>query len=229
MRIIFILALFLPAMVTAQSLSQKSTLSFMMITQRLAEDPFWGVVEDIAIAASKDFDIDLHIRHAESDRSNLLKFVDEAAKSKLDAVIFPNFKNVAPEIIELAEKLEIPVFLFNAGVLSKNLPRTGKPREKFKFWIGESLPNDEFAGFLLAKTLIAQAKQQNLFDANGIVQIVGITGTVSEMPSLLRKQGLERAVREDKRALLNQVVFGLERIRLKRRLLLIASFVIGVS
>jgi ABC-type sugar transport system substrate-binding protein len=160
--ILFILlAMFLPKVASTESQAQIKPLSFMMMTQRLAGDEFWGVVEDIAIAAAKDLGVVLHIRYAMSDRGNMLKYVDEAASKNMDAIIFPNFKKVAPDVFELAEKLKIPVFLFNAGVLAENLQRTGQPREKFKYWIGQSTPDDELAGYQLANILIEQAKQKN--------------------------------------------------------------------
>lgn len=186
----------------------KDSLSFMMITQRQENDAFWGVVGDIALATANQFNIKLHLRHAQSDRENMLKFVDEAADRGMNAIIFPNFKNIAPDLLKRAEQRKIHTFLMNASIAEKNLSRIGKPREKFEYWLGQSMPDDEQAGYLLATQLVGHARKQNLIDADGKVQITGIAGTLSEMPSLLRKQGLERAAANDQGVLLNQVVFA---------------------
>lgn len=188
--------------------TKATPLKFMMITQREVDDPFWGIVENIAAAAAKELGIELYLRHAYSNRNNLLYFTNQAAEMNIDAIIYPNYKSIAPSLLELAEKRKIHTFLFNAGVSKKNKEVAGKPREHYKYWLGYSLPDDEYAGYLLANILIKEAKQKKLVDNKGQIQIVGITGTFSETPSLLRMEGLKRAVKEHPDVHLNQVVFS---------------------
>ncbi|WP_087025536.1 ABC transporter substrate-binding protein [Thaumasiovibrio subtropicus] len=177
--------------------SHKSDLHFVLITQRAENDAFWGPTEEFARAVNNNLNITITIMYARSSKAKMLENLHKAKRMGADGVIFPNLKRSALDMLELAEELEIPVILFNADISDENQALAGNPQQKFKYWVARVMPDDEGAGYLLAKSLIAQARHKGLADADGHVKIVAINGTITDSPAILRAEGLYRAVKED--------------------------------
>ncbi|MBF0287068.1 MAG: ABC transporter substrate-binding protein [SAR324 cluster bacterium] len=169
-------------------------------------DPFWGMFVDFMRAATNDLNMDLDVYYADSNREKMRQQILQASEEveKVNALIFPNFKKGALSFLRIAEEKKIPAFLVNSGVTDEEF--IGNPREQFKFWIGELLPDEESAGYLLANLLIDEAIRLGKFDPQGKVQILGFMGIISDFASSERTKGLYRAINSRQDAFLRQVV-----------------------
>ncbi|HPE61730.1 MAG TPA: ABC transporter substrate-binding protein [Thiolinea sp.] len=178
-----------------------------ILTQREPEDPFWGVVEDMMAAACRQLGMKLRRYYAYSSQRNMIAAVDQAADDGVDVLVFPNFKEAAPEILERSRARGLPVYLFNADVNPQNRSQTGAPRERYPLWLGRMMPDDEQAGYVLAQTLIERARALGMAPVEGgELEITGLTGTLVETPAFDRVDGLYRAVAGDSGVRINQVV-----------------------
>jgi ABC-type sugar transport system substrate-binding protein len=70
------------------------------------------------------------------------------------------------------------------------------------FLIGELLPNDEDAGYQLARALRAEMKERHIPH----IHLVAINGDQADTPAQLRERGLRRAVAEFKDITLHQLI-----------------------
>jgi ABC-type sugar transport system substrate-binding protein len=186
----------------------EQTYKVALFAQRSEGDAFWTLIEKFMRAACNDLGMELIIYYAHDSRPKMERNVEKAVSgpNKVDALVFPNHKTVAPELIEIANEAQVPAILFNSGVTEENQAKTGLPREKFPYWIGQLLPDDEGAGFTLTNILIDAAKAQGKIDADGKVHLLGFTGTVSDTAAIERAKGLERAVESRDDAVLHQIV-----------------------
>lgn len=175
-----------------------------LITGRSANDAFWKPVEDFMRAACDDLGMELKVYYARGSRSKMKSIAKKSGSEKPDALVFSNIKKTASQIIQSSEKSKVTMFLFNGGIADENREKVGHPREKYKYWIGEMLPDDEGAGFDLANMLIDAAKGK--VGSDGKVHMVGINGIVSDMGAIERGKGLNRAVQARDDVVLHQVV-----------------------
>jgi len=110
-----------------------------------------------------------------------------------DAILFHNFKNNGRQILQLSEQYKVPAFVFNAGFNARE--NVGQPREKFKYWIGLMLPDDEYAGFTLAKRLMIEAKKINKRGKDGKYHVVALEGNRASEASNARVRGFKKAIK----------------------------------
>ncbi|MGI0118815.1 ABC transporter substrate-binding protein [Zooshikella sp. RANM57] len=176
-----------------------------LITTRSAGDSFWGPVESFMHAACKDLGMEFKVFYAEGRRDNMISAFQQAIKEKVDAVVFPNFQKSAYQLIKAAEEAKIPVFLFNSGISNDHANDVGMPRAKYKFWLGEMLPDDQGAGANLANTLVDMAKSAGKLGKDGKVHVIAISGHSADGAAIERNKGLKEAMKRGD-AVLKQVV-----------------------
>ncbi|HEA64702.1 MAG TPA: hypothetical protein ENI02_00965 [Candidatus Aminicenantes bacterium] len=178
--------------------------------------PFWTLVANLAEEAANDLGIKLRVYDA---KLNQLKMINQVKKAvtgpdKVDAVVFSNFKQSAFPIIKIAEEAGVFAFLFNSGMGKNTLLKAGQPREKFKHWIGEMLPDDEGTAMKITDQLINDAIEKGKVASDGKVYVVGVGGIVSDATSIVRINGLKKAINRRTDAVLKQVAptdFGAEK------------------
>ncbi len=158
------------------------------------QSSFWNLVTAFMEAAAEDLDVDLRVYDAESNHFLMVKQVEEAISGpdKVDAIVFQNFKKRAPEIIKLAEDAHVYAYLFNSPIEKE--ADIGRPREKYRYWLGEMLPDDKGVAEVLANSLIRESIRNGKIAADGTVHVIGISGRLADTASLTRISGLENAV-----------------------------------
>lgn len=164
---------------------------------KLMHTDFWPTTKLFVVAAAEDLGIDLHIYYANANFVVLLQQVQEVLSNETtrpDGMIFHNWKANGKKILQIAEKYGVKSFVFNAG-FPENDP-VGKPREKYKHWIGQMYPDDEYAGYLLARRLIEAAQKLPDRKKRSVLGMVALEGNRMSEASNLRTRGLERALKE---------------------------------
>ena len=173
---------------------------------------FWKMMIDHMQAAAEDLDMQLEVVTSDRDHFLTVQQAKEVVsrKNPPDYIITGNEKSNAGEIIRVSDEAGVKIFLFNNGfVRPKDIEAYGRPREKYKHWIGEMIPNNFSAGYQMGKVLIDRALSANLAAQDGKVHIAAIAGTFATHASVMRVRGLKKVVEEyaDKVKLL-QVVPG---------------------
>ncbi|MBF0225677.1 MAG: ABC transporter substrate-binding protein [Desulfobacterales bacterium] len=193
-------------MLTSIANAQPKKIKIGFFTPHL-QNAFWIKAEKLFRAACNDFNIEIKIYHANNSRETMREQIIDAVsgQDKVDAIIFQSFKQAGESFIQIADAAKVPAFLFNAGV---DHNKTGLPRGKYKYWIGEMMPSDEEAGFNLANYLIDAAIKTGNIDETGKVQMVGINGIFSDGASIERGIGLQRALNGRSDANLIRVIPG---------------------
>lgn len=163
-----------------------------------ADDPFWKPVTEVMQAAAKELDIRLDVYVSNHNRLLMIEQVRQAvtAEDKPDVILFKNAKQTAAEILKLAEAHQVDAFLFNAGLSAEERRALGGPREKFRYWIGQMLPDDYQAGFDLARMLVMTAHARSLALPGQPVNLLAIGGTAGDEAAESRREGLMAALKE---------------------------------
>ena len=164
------------------------------------KDTFWNYCGLLMQAAASDLGVELETHHLSRSQATTIKIVDDilAGDDLPNFILAQNMKGTARDIIEKASVKSVNVFLFNSGLSPRDQKILGMPRGKYKNWIGELLPDDEFAGYELAKVLFLSAKKKKLFNDSGKIEFIALGGNVSDTSAIKREQGLLRFVEEHK-------------------------------
>lgn len=164
---------------------------------------FWEQTIKIMRAAAEDLDVDLTVAYSHSNSYSLkkdgLKALNE--RGKADFFLTGYWPASTQFHLQRAEQLGIRSFIFNSGVSSDERAEAGRPRGKYKYWIGQSIPDDRQAGYLLADMLIKKAKAAGKTDG-GKVHLIALAGWGEDE----RSAGLMKRIKENSDAVLDELI-----------------------
>ena len=204
-----LLLIFLVIFQCTPSNAQETTpLHFALLTQRQANDAFWSLNEDFAQAVAKQLGFKLTVFHGQSSKKKMFNSLKKASDLGVNGFIFANYDGIGAQLIDQAETLKLPVLLFNADLSTEHIKLSGYPQQHYKYWLARLMPDDYQAGYLLAKSLIQQAKHKGLSNDKGIIEVVAINGIIDNGPSMQRLAGLKAAIKEEQSSKLQQVVYA---------------------
>ncbi len=195
MKIIYIFILLL----SYQSFAKD--LRFALVTPRYTEDIFWEPLSNLADKAAKDLGIKLDTFYAERNHFKQLEIIEKLMMEKYDGVITLNYKFQGIKAAKLADKYKVPLIFVTGSVDHRD---AGSPRENYKYWIGEIIPNDVKAGIALLDKLVDDAKTK--LKVNRPLKILAIEGNIADLGSIKRKEGLIQRTGERKDSILMQII-----------------------
>ena len=177
-----------------------------LFTPRKINDPFWGLFVEHAVKACGDLDGNLEVFYAEGNRERMRRQIEQAASKANDreVLVFPNFKKGAKSFLKIIEKHRVPAFIVNSGFTEGE--NGGRPRQHFKYWIGQLLPDEKQTGNILARALVEEGLRRFKKHSNGPLEMIAITGINSDYASIERIEGLKRYVSGQKKILLRQII-----------------------
>ena len=186
------------------SYSINPKIKLAIATARNEDDVFFSLVVDFMKAACDNLGMEIVPLYAHGDHFSLVDEIEKGAiEKKFDAVVILNFKKQLLKTANILEKNKIPFIVYNAGFDPTD--NVGEPRQKFKYWIAEMLPNDEEAGYLLAK-IIANATPKL---KDGKKHLIAMGGNLADEASIKRVNGLNRFINETKeKVALDQITNG---------------------
>jgi len=162
-----------------------------------ADQGFWKAVTDTMNAAASQLGFELEVHH--SDRQ-WLKMVHKAENAiarpdKPDFLILVNEYQQGARLLALADKANIPTLMLLNSLTSDQSITYGAPRERLKNWLGSLTPDNEIAGYEMAKSLV---RDVNIREENNSQPIALLTfaGDNTSPASLYRLQGLDRALND---------------------------------
>ncbi|VXC37798.1 putative ABC transporter substrate-binding protein [Pseudomonas sp. 8AS] len=166
-----------------------------------ANERFWVDYSLFMQDAADDLGMQLRVLYGERDNQTILANAHQVLRGaeRPDYLLFANEQYLGPEILRLFAASGVKLFALHSTLTAEQQQRVGGSREQYANWIGSLVPNDEEAGYLMAKALIRQAPQGEMVAFSGIKQTPSAT---------LREAGLRRALAEHPQVRLRQLVFG---------------------
>jgi ABC-type sugar transport system substrate-binding protein len=171
---------------------------------------YWLSVSSFMQAAAESLGMDLEIIYSERDHLKMQQQArDVAARSDPpDYLVVVNEKQAADEMVKVADKAGIKVFVMLNTFAGDQATAMGAPREKYPNWIGSLIPDNKMAGYQIAKSLIDEAIKSGLTGKDGKIHLVAIAGDYATQASLERNAGLEKAISEYPNVKLEQYFVG---------------------
>lgn len=171
--------------------------------------PFWTQVIEVMHAVAEDLEIDLQVIYSRSNSYSLKKDGLEILNNleKSDFLLTGYWIAATHHHIKHADKLGIHTFVFNSGVIPQDRDKIGRPREKYRHWIGQMVPDDLQAGYVLADKLINQAKAAGKTDKAGKVHLINVEGFGDGIETA-RINGLTKRIEEQNDIILEQVILA---------------------
>jgi len=182
----------------------RPTVVFFFAGQKPA-DAWTQIIVDVARAAAEDLDLNFELIHSGSSRKEIFDAISAGIEQqeKPDYALIVNYRMGAEQALQYLDEHGVKSFLFNADLTEEGEALIGGPREKLPNWIGRLIPDDERAGYDLAKYLIAEAQQKK---PGKKLRMIGISGSYASTAAVKRVKGLRQAVAESENVELAQVV-----------------------
>ena len=169
-----------------------------------------GQVVRVMQAAANDLNIDLIIKYDPSRSTYTTKKLGSqliASEPKLDYLLTKYWLGVTATHMEQARQRGIKVFVFNSDVPESEYEATGEfPRQKYANWIGHMTPDDNQAGYNLAKVLIERAREIKGSGKGKQIRILGMNGPFESTVGTNRLNGLKKRIQEIPDAILEDTV-----------------------
>ncbi|MDP1614056.1 MAG: ABC transporter substrate-binding protein [Sulfuritalea sp.] len=183
-------------------------MSVVFLNPGKSDEKFWLSVSQFMAAAGDSLGIELEVLYAERDATRMIGNARRvvARTRRPDYLVAVNEKQVAAEILRLTMGSGIKVFLINNTLNREERSATGAPRQGMPHWIGSLVPNNEDAGYRMARQIIDAGQQR--FGAGQRLPMLAICGDRGTAAGLEREAGLRRALAEQPMAELRQVVYG---------------------
>lgn len=190
-------------------LAQPKIVWFSTLQADLSEKSgFWKRVHDLVGATGEDLDLDFEIYYSEENYIKLMEQVDTVLSNpatRPDGIIFHNYKRTGEKILAVAERYKVKSLIFNAGFTATKNPNL-RPRTRYKHWVGEVLPDDEYAGAELFKQLDRAARSLPDHQPNNLLQVLAMEGNKSSAAYQARKRGFVKALEQSKNTVFTQYV-----------------------
>lgn len=215
---IFRIMLAMSMLFAATVCEAKDPIRVTFINPSSTSNPFWNQVTNFMQVVARNLDMQLDVRYANDNRYEGTNLATKALAShpKPDFLIYIYQTGQGQEILSAAESAKVYSFIINTDVNDSDRETVGKPREKFKYWIGHLFPDDVAAGQELANRLFEAAKAQGKLGQDGRVHAVALSGGRDSSAALDRNEGLQQALQSHPEVTLHQLVFTNWEMKLAR-------------
>ncbi len=204
MKLLIISLLLLPLSVWAQRV--------VFINPGKNNEVYWVTATKSMQMAASSLNMELEVIYTEREHLKSIdianQLISRPSKNRPEYVIFSNDYGLAPDLLNLFNKGKIPCLMAFSSPSSKERSQTGSPRENFKYWIGSIEPDADYGGYITAVDLIKQGRQMNMRAPDGKIHLLAIAGDKSTNSSILRNEGMLRAVKESRDVILDQMVYA---------------------
>jgi ABC-type sugar transport system substrate-binding protein len=198
------------ALALAGSCAWASAFNVVFINPGRSEEPYWRSVTRFMQPAAQQLDIGLEVLYAERDHLKMIELAKEVAArgKKPDYLLIVNEKLAGGEMLKLADQAGIKTLIAFNTFEGAQAEEFGKPRKKYRHWLGSLTPNAEDAGRLTAEELVKQAVRHGTLADDGKLHVALIGGDKATPTGVQRLQGAVDAFNADKRVVLEQIVYG---------------------
>ena len=189
-------------MCCALASAQPRAPSVIFLNPGYSDEPFWTDYTRYMQDAAGDLGIDLKVLYGERDPARMLSNARQVLDGEHpDYLIFTNEQFQGPVLLRLFEASQVRLFALHSTLTDEQQALIGGSRERHRNWLGSLVPNDEEAGYLMGRELVALAKGQP-------AELLAFSGVKQTPSSILRLAGLQRALNEAPHVRLVQAVHG---------------------
>ena len=170
-------------------------------------DAFFGSMVTFMRRAAADLGIELEVVDCHRDHQKMRGRARDLIERRAppEYLLLINEQGLAVEMLPPATARGIKVLLLNEGLMVPDRQTLGNPGERYPGWLGELVPDDRRAGYLLANSLFAEARRGPRRNRDGKIVVCALGGSFTSS-SLLRINGLRLAVAEAGDVALAEVV-----------------------
>lgn len=176
------------------------------------DEAYWMAATQSMEVAARSLGQALEVFYAEREHLRAFEFARSLAarppQERPDYVVFSNDYGTGTELLRLFEGSGIRCFLAFSKPPADGPGGAGLPRERFKHWIGALEPRAEDAGYLTARALIEAGRAARAHAPDGKLHLLAFAGDRSTTTSVLRNNGMRRAVLEAGDVVIAQEVYA---------------------
>lgn len=193
---IFVINVFVFNPLTALSIDEIKKPSIVFLSPDFEDTHFFKTVIAIMQSAANSLDVSLEVVYGNDNPGTIL----DIGKSVLnraerpDYLVMVNDLTAIPRLMEIAQQKGQKTFLFNAAYKPGVYDKFKSTSSTKATWFGSLIPDDEQAGYLLAKELVEQARRKGLKDKEGKINIIGVNGSHRSLVPVRRETGLRQFV-----------------------------------
>lgn len=192
-------------------------MSVAFINPGKSSEAYWSTSAAAMSAAAQSLGVRFENHYAERAHPRAVEIARQlaarSAAQRPDFVIFSNDYGTGPEVLRILDAVGIKTFMAYSGVQSaEDRAQTGRPRERYKGWLGSLEPQAEDAGYFTARDLIAAGRRAGARSADGKLHLLAIGGDRSTPSSVERTAGMRRAVMEAGDVVIDQEVYAAWRL-----------------
>lgn len=175
-----------------------------------SDEPFWRSATRFMQPAAHQLDIRLEVLYAERDHLKMIELVTQIAErpKKPDYLMIVNEKLAGGEMLKMADAAGIKTLVVFSKFDEAQTAEMGRPRQKYRHWLGSLTPNAIDAGRQTAVELVRQALQQRVVADDGKVHVAAIAGDKATPTATQRLQGAVEEFAAHPSVILEQVVHG---------------------
>lgn len=169
----------------------------LFVNPGFSDKGFWKAVSETMQAAATVLGFDLTI--VSGDRKwpvMVARGLAALEEVKPDYAILVNEHQQAPQLMEAAEAAGIKSILLLNGLTPEQEASMRGPRQKLSHWLGTITPDNEIAGYEMAKSLVKAGAALGL-DKDGL-SVLTLAGDFKTPASIIRLRGMDRALVEFK-------------------------------
>ncbi|NIY76247.1 substrate-binding domain-containing protein [Thalassospira sp. HF15] len=157
---------------------------------------FWKDVRDTMQAAADQFGYELIVFDSDRDSKKMIESAQNvfALDPAPDYIIAVNEHQQGTRIVLEAEERGIPVAMLLNDLTDQQKKAHGYPGKDFENWILSLTPDNERAGYDIAKSLIDGARLESEHQQPAPLCLISIAGDRKTPASLQRLQGLDHAL-----------------------------------
>ena len=192
-----------------------SAMTVAFINPGKSDEVYWMTAARAMEAAARSLDIKLEVLYAERDHLRQVAFAQQLAArppgQRPAYVIMSNDYAIGHELLRILDAAGIKTFFAFSNITEpRERSETRGPRERYRNWLGSLEPKAEEAGYLTARALIEQGRRAGAAarGADGKLHLIALAGDRSTTSSILRNDGMRRAVAEAPDVVLDQQVFA---------------------
>lgn len=177
--------------------------SVLFLNPGSTNEAFWVSYSQFMQAAARDLGVDLRILYSQRQPEMTLAQARLALQGpdRPDYLMFANEQYIAPQILRMADKSGVKLFIVNAALTPNQQALVGDRADR----IGSLVPNDEEGGYLLMKELI---RLHPTVAPGESIELLAFSGLKITPSSQLREKGMQRALAEHPEVRLRQLVYG---------------------